>query len=72
MKADFGARLDYLTNEMCQMNTRIGCISHRQARMASFAPSPSLERPVASPSIDDEDDEDDAESSGDDKMMTSQ
>ena len=69
MKADFGARLDYLTNKMCQMNTRIGRISHKQARMASFAPSPSLERPVASPSIDDEDD---AEPSGDDKMMTSQ
>ena len=51
------------------MNTRIGRIAHRQARMASFAHSPSLERPVASPSIDDEDD---AESSGDDKMMTSQ
>ena len=60
MKADFGARLDYLTDEMCQMNTRIGRIAHRQARVASFAPSPSLEHLVASPSIDDEDDEDDA------------
>ena len=60
MKADFGARLDYFTDEMCQMNTRIGRIAHRQARVASFAPSPSLKRPVASPSIDDEDDEDDA------------
>ena len=60
MKADFGARLDYLTDEMCQMNTRIGRIAHRQARVASFAPSPFLERPVAFPSIDDEDDEDDA------------
>ena len=27
MHADFGGRLDYLTDEMCQMNTRIGRIA---------------------------------------------
>ena len=27
MHADFGGHLDYLTNEMCQMNTRIGGIA---------------------------------------------
>ena len=27
MHADFGGRLDYLIVEMCQMNTRIGCIA---------------------------------------------
>ena len=37
MEADFGGHLDYLTNEMCQMNTRVGRIAHRQARMASLA-----------------------------------
>ena len=82
MKADFGGRLNYLTNEMCQMNTRVSHIARRQAhmagfarkqaRMAGFAPSPSLERPTASPSVNDKDDEDNAGSSVDDEMMTSQ
>ena len=54
------------------MNARVGRIAHRQARMASFAPSPSPECPVASPSVDNEDDENDASSPGDDEMMTSQ
>ena len=54
------------------MNTRVDRIAHRQARMASFAPSPSPECPVASPSVDNEDDENDASSPGDDEMMTSQ
>ena len=40
MEADFGGRLDYLTDEMCQMNTRVGHIARRQARVAGFAPSP--------------------------------
>ena len=29
MHADFGGRLDYLIDEMCQMNTRIGRIARR-------------------------------------------
>ena len=29
MHADFGGRLDYLTDEMCQMNTRIRRIARR-------------------------------------------
>ena len=41
MEADFGGHLDYLTDEMCQMNTRVGRIARRQARVAGFAPSPS-------------------------------
>ena len=58
MHADFGGRLDYLTDEMCQMNTMIGCIAHRQARISGYgpSPSPSPERLVVSPSEDDEDD----------------
>ena len=50
------------------MNTRVGRIAHRQARMAGLAPLPSLERLTASPSVDDEDD---AGSSSDDEMTTS-
>ena len=64
MQADFGGRLDYLTNETCQMNTRVGHIAHRQGRMAGLAPSPetSLDNEVV----------DDADSSDDDEMTTSQ
>ena len=71
MHADFGGRFDYLIDEMCQMNTRIGHIACQQARIGGYGPSPflSLERPVVSPS---EDDEDDVGSPSDDEMMTSQ
>ena len=70
MQADFGSRLDYLTNEMCQMNTRVGHIARRQARMASFTPSPSPSLEASTDDVDDE--EDDACSSYDDEMTTSQ
>ena len=30
MQANFGGRLDYLTNDMCQMNTQVGHIARRQ------------------------------------------
>ena len=71
MHADFSGRLDYLTDEMCQMNTRIGRIARRQAHIDNYelSPSPSLE---ASPDDESDDDEDDADSSSDDEMMTSQ
>ena len=32
MRADFGSSLDHLSDEMCQMNTRIGRIARRQSR----------------------------------------
>ena len=68
--ADFGGHLDYLTDEMCQMNTQVGRIARQQARMASLTPSPS---PSPEVSLDDEvdDDEDDVDFSSDDEMMTS-
>ena len=70
IQADFGGCLDYLTDEMCQMNTQVGRIARQQARMASLTPSPS---PSPEVSLDDEvdDDEDDADFSSDDEMMTS-
>ena len=49
MQPDFGCRLDYLTDEMCQPHC------HWQTRMVSLAPSPSPS-PKASPDKDDEDD----------------
>ena len=70
MHADFGGHLDYLTDEMCQMNTRIGHITCQQAHIGGYEPfpSPSLECPIVSPS---KDDEDDAGSPGDDEMTNS-
>ena len=68
------ARLDYLTNEMCQMNTRVDCIARKQARMVGFAPSPSPSLEDSADAGDDagDDVEDDASSSSDDEMTTSQ
>ncbi|KAL0013998.1 hypothetical protein SO802_001067 [Lithocarpus litseifolius] len=54
--------------------TIMGAISAGSARMASFAPSPSPERRMASPSVDNEDGADDGDDIGpfgDDEMMTS-
>ena len=67
MQADFGGRLDYLTNEMCQMNNQVSRIARRQARVAGLAPSPE-----ASPDNEVDDDEDGVDSSSDDEMTTSQ
>ena len=59
------ARLNYLTDEMCQTNTQVGSIARWQARMAGFAPSPS-------PSLEASANEDDASSSSDDGIMAFQ
>ena len=68
MHADFDSRLDHIFDEMCQMNTRIGCIAHRQSHLGGFAPSPSPE-PVKD-SSDGRDDDDDASGSKYDDVMT--
>ena len=69
------ARLDTLSDELCQVNTRIGCIALRQARLGSFvaSPSPSLEAfededDDGDSDGDDEDEDKDARSSGDEEM----
>ena len=43
MYVDFGSRLNNLSDEMCQMNTKIGRITRRKSRLDGFTPSPSLE-----------------------------
>ena len=74
------ARIDTLSDELCQVNTRVGHIARRQTHLGGFAASPS---PSPKASVDeddddgthddDDDDEDeDASSSSDEKMMTSQ
>ena len=69
------ARLNTLSDELCQVNTRVGCIARWQARLGGFVKSPSPS-PVAfedenddGDSDDDNDDEDeDTRSSSDDEM----
>ena len=69
------ARLDILSNELCQVNTRVGRIARRQAVMGGFIDSPP---PAPEASEDDDDDatafdgEDDgnASSSNADEMST--
>ena len=68
------ARLDTLTDELCQVNTHVGCIARRQACLGHFAASPSSSL-EASADKDDEDnvdgDDEDASFSSDDEMTTS-
>ena len=75
------ARLDTLSTELYQMNTRVSRIARRQAHMGGFAvspsPSPSTQasedKDADDGSDNDDDDEDeDASSSSDEEMTTSQ
>ena len=67
------ARLDTLSDELCQVNTRVGRITQRQARLGCFveSPSPSLEafEDEDDDGDCDDDDDEDASSSSDDDMI---
>ena len=70
------ACLDTLTDELCQVNTRVDRIERQQARLGHFTTSPSPS-PEASTNKDGEDgdggdDDKDASASSDDEMTTSQ
>ena len=65
------ARLDSLTNEMCQVNTRVNHIARQQARLGGFAPSPSPSLEASADEDDDGGDDEDASSSNDDEITTS-
>ena len=67
------ARLDTLSDELCQVNTCVGRIAQRQTHLGCFSTSPSTS-PEASEDEDASasDDKDDASSSSDDEMTTSQ
>ena len=67
------ACLDTLSNELCQVKTRVGRIARRQARLGGFleSPSPSLEAFEDGDNDGDSDDEDeDASLPSDDEMST--
>ena len=66
------ARLDTLSDELCQVNTRVDRIAQRQAHLGGFMES-SSPSPETSEDDDDDDDDDnmDASSSSDDEMTAS-
>ena len=74
------ARLDNLSDKLCQMTTCVGCIAQWQARLGGFvaSPSPSLEAfededvDDGTGDDDDEEEDEDASSSSDEEITTSQ
>ena len=70
------ARLDILSDELCQVNSRVGHIARRQAVMGGFtvasSPSPegSEDEDDDGSGNDDADEDDDDGSSSDDEMST--
>ena len=68
------AHLDTLSDELCQVNTRVGRIVRRQAVMGGFtaSPSPSPQASEDEGDDDDADEDEDANSFSDDEMTASQ
>ena len=69
------ARLDTLSDELCQVNTRVSPISRWQARLGGFVESPSPSPQASEDNDDDSNDDDDVEdrdasSPSDDEMST--
>ena len=62
------ARLEPLSDELCQVNTHVGCIARRQARLDGFVESPSPSPEPSEDEDDDDDEDEDASSPNDDKM----
>ena len=71
------AHLDTLSDELCQANTRVGCIAQQQARFSGFVVSSSLSLEASKDEDDDgdsddddkdEDEDEDASSFGDNEM----
>ena len=72
MHADLGSHLDILSDEMCQMNTRIDRIAHQQSYLGGFAPSPPLDPFMESSASGDDDNGDAFGFAHNDKMTVSQ
>ena len=70
------ARLDTLSDELCQVNTRVGRIARQQTVMGGFTASPSPSPQASEDKGDDGDDDanedEDASSSGDEEITASQ
>ena len=60
------ARLDTLSDELCQVNTCVGCIDRRQVEMGGYTMPSTLVAPADKSDADDDDDADsDDEDDGD-------
>ena len=70
------AHLDTLSDKLCQVNTRVGCIARRQAIMGGFTIASSPSPPASKDESDDgsgsdgADEDDGASSPSDDEMST--
>ena len=68
------AHLDTLSDELCQVNTRVGRIARRQAIMVGFtvasSPSPPASEDESDEGSDSANEDDDASSPNDDEMST--
>ena len=70
------ARLETLSDELCQVNTRVGCIARRQAVMGGFitytSPSPPVSKDENDDGFgsDDANEDEDASLPSDDEMST--
>ena len=64
------ARLDTLSDELCQVNTRVGRIARRQVHLGGFAASLEAYKNEDSADGDKDEDEDEDTSSSSDKEMT--
>ena len=60
LEAIMDARLDTLSDDLCQVNTRIGCIAQQQAVMGGFTIASSPSPPVSEDESDDGSGSDDA------------
>ena len=52
------ARLDTLSDELCQVNTCIGCIARRQAEIGGYTMPSTPVAPMDESDVDDDDDDD--------------
>ena len=70
------ALLDTISDELCQVNTRVGCIARRQAEMGGYSMPSTPMAPTDENDTDDTDadsdneDDGDASSPSDDEMST--
>ena len=60
------AHLDTLSDELCQVNTRVGRIARRQAEMGGYTMPSTLVAPADKSDVDDANDDDDADSDDED------
>ena len=60
------ARLDTLSDELCQVNTRVGRIARRQVEIGGFSMPSTPVAPTDESDVGDADDDDDADSDDED------